>query len=328
MVKVTPSPGKVVVVGSFNVDHVWTVASLPRPGETLSGHYHSGPGGKGFNQATAAARAGAGTCFICTLGDDLGGQLARALANAVGIDLRDGIGTAPTGTAGIYVDADGRNSIVIGPGANALLTPAFVDEQAASIAAAAVVLGQLESPVDAVRAAFIHARRAGVMTLLNPAPADAVAPADLLSLADVITPNETEFCAQLASHHGEQLAADTLAALEDAQLHAACRRLLPHGTVVITLGAAGCLVSHADGNQRRDARACYRLAAASVHAVDTTGAGDAFNGALAASLAGAPGRPFRDHARFANGYAALSTERAGASAAMPRCEDVLARFGD
>ncbi|MHB8913074.1 MAG: ribokinase [Lysobacter sp.] len=320
--------GRVVVVGSFNVDHVWTVAALPRPGETLSGHYHSGPGGKGFNQATAAARAGADTCFVCALGDDLGGQLARALANADGIDLRYCASAAPTGTAGIYVDADGRNSIVIGAGANAALTPAFVDRQAASIAAAAVVLSQLESPIDAVRAAFVHARRAGAMTLLNPAPADAIAPGDLLSLADVITPNETEFCAQLATHQGEQLAADTLAMLDDAQLHASCRRLLPHGTVVITLGAAGCLVSHADPDLRGDTRPFYRLAAASVHAIDTTGAGDAFNGALAASLADRPGAAFVDHARFANRYAALSTERPGASAAMPRREDVQARFGD
>ena len=318
---------QVVVIGSFNVDHVWAVAALPRPGETLSGHYHSGPGGKGFNQATAAARAGADTGFVCALGDDSGGQLARALASADGIDLRDQASTAPTGTAGIYVDAGGRNSIVIGPGANATLTPQFVDQQAASFAAADVVLGQLESPIDAVRAAFGQARRAGVMTLLNPAPADAIAPAELLSLADVITPNETEFCAQLAIHQGEQLAADTLAALDDAHLHASCRRLLPHGTVVITLGAAGCLVSHAESNLRGDARPFYRLEAAPVLAVDTTGAGDAFNGALAASLANAPGLRFLDHARFANRYAALSTERPGASAAMPRREDVLARFG-
>lgn len=320
--------GRVVVVGSFNVDHVWTVAVLPRPGETLTGHYHSGPGGKGFNQATAAARAGADTCFVCALGGDTGGQLARALAGADGIDLREATSTEPTGTAGIYVDAAGRNSIVIGAGANATLSPAFVDQQAAPISAAAVVLAQLESPVHAVRAAFIHARQAGVMTLLNPAPADAAAPAELLSLTDVITPNETEFCAQLAAHRGEQLDADTLTALDDAQLHASCRQLLPHGSVVITLGAAGCLVSHADQNLRGDAQPFYRLQAAVVDAVDTTGAGDAFNGALAASLADAPATAFADHARFATRYAALSTEHAGTSAAMPRRSDVRARFGD
>lgn len=319
---------KVVVVGSFNIDHVWTVAALPRPGETLSGSYHSGPGGKGFNQATAAARAGAHTGFICALGDDAGEQLAQALGGNDGIDLRALRSAEPTGTAGIFVDAGGRNSIVIGAGANAALTPEFIDRQASMIAAAAVVLGQLESPVDAVRAAFAHARAAGAITVLNPAPADATAPADLLSLVDVITPNETEFCAQLAAHQGGHLEADALARLDEAQLHAACRRLLAHGSVVITLGAAGCFVSHADRDPRGDARPFYRLGAASVHAIDTTGAGDAFNGALAASLADAPAAAFADHARFANRYAALSTERAGASVAMPRREDVLERFGD
>ena len=318
----------VVVVGSFNVDHVWTVVALPRPGETLTGRYHCGPGGKGFNQATAAARAGADTCFVCALGDDSGGQLARALAVADGIDLRGLTSTEPTGTAGIYVDAAGRNSIVIGAGANAALAPSFVDGQAAAIAAAVVVLAQLESPVGAVHAAFVHARGAGVTTVLNPAPADAIAAGELLSLADVITPNETEFCAQLAAHHGEQVDADTLAMLDDAHLHALCRRLLPDGSVVITLGAEGCFVSHADRDWRGDAGPYCRLGAAPVHAVDTTGAGDAFNGALAASLANAPGRPFVEHARFANRCAALSTERRGASVAMPRLEEVRARFGD
>lgn len=319
---------QVVVAGSFNVDHVWTVAALPRPGETLSGLYHSGPGGKGFNQATAAARAGATTCFICALGNDVGGQLARALATADGIDLRDLLSPSPTGTAGIHVDARGRNSIVVGPGANATLTPEFVATQAASIANAKVVLTQLESPVDAVTTALELARQGGVLTVLNPAPADALAPATLLALADVITPNETEFCAQLTRHHGESLAADTLALLEDARLHAACRTLLPHGTVVVTLGAAGCFVSHAEAVLRGDTQPHYRLQPADVHAIDTTGAGDAFNGALAASLANAPDRPFIDHAGFANRYAALSTERQGASTAMPSRAEVLTRFGN
>jgi ribokinase len=317
---------KVVVVGSFNVDHVWKVAALPRPGETLSGLYHSGPGGKGFNQATAAARAGATTSFVCALGDDIGGQLARALATADGVDLRDSPSPFPTGTAGIYVDADGRNSIVIGPGANAALTAAFVDGQGALIANAAVVLTQLETPVDAALAGFALARAGKVLTVLNPAPADAVAPASLLALTDVLTPNETEFCAQLKRNHGVEVDADSLPTLDDAGLHAHCRQLLPQGTVVITLGAAGCFVSHADSNLRGDAQAHYRLAAAHANAVDTTGAGDAFNGALAAALATSPGRPFIDHARFANQYAALSTEHAGASAAMPKRADVLARF--
>lgn len=318
---------RVVVVGSFNVDHVWTVAALPRPGETLSGHYRTGPGGKGFNQATAAARAGAATSFVCALGDDMGGQLARALAAADGIDLRDLPSEAPTGTAGIYVDHDGRNSIVIGPGANAELTADFVDAQRSTIAQARVVLAQLESPLAAVEAAFAAARAAGVPTVLNPAPSDASVPASLLALADVITPNETEFCAQLERHTGARLDASALSALDDATLHAFCRRLLPHGSVIVTLGAAGCFVSHADQQLRRDARAYYRVAASKVQPQDTTGAGDAFNGALAASWARHPDAAFADHLRYANRYAALSTERPGAAAAMPHDADVLARFG-
>jgi len=321
-----PHNGHVVVVGSFNVDHVWALPVLPRPGETLAGSYHTGPGGKGFNQATAAARAGARTAFVCALGDDAGGQWARALASADGIDLRALRSDALTGTAGIYVDADGRNSIVIGPGANAQLSPAFIDEHRAAIGAANVVLTQLETPVESAAAAFALARAAGALTLLNPAPADAVVSAQLWALSDAITPNETEFCAQLRRQTGTELDPDTLAALDDAQLHAHCRALLPHGSVIVTLGKSGCFVSHADGALRGDAQACYRVAAAAVRAVDTTGAGDAFNGALAASLARAGERPFGEHIAYANRYAGLSTERAGAAAAMPNDADLRARF--
>ncbi|MDR0183005.1 ribokinase [Lysobacter sp. UC] len=319
--------GSVVVVGSFNVDHVWTVAALPRPGETLSGQYRTGPGGKGFNQATAAARAGAPTVFVCALGEDLGGQLARALAAADGLDLREHASHEPTGTAGIYVDHDGRNSIVIGPGANADLPVDFVESQRGAIEGAHVLLAQLESPLASIEAAFEVARAAGVRTMLNPAPADARVPASLLALSDVITPNETEFCAQLERHLGERLDASTVAALDDDALHAWCRRLLPHGTVVVTLGAAGCFVSHADVALHRDARTHYRVAAAKVQPQDTTGAGDAFNGALAASWALRPEAAFADHLHYANRYAALSTERAGAAASMPHDADVRQRFG-
>ncbi|MGH8083485.1 MAG: ribokinase [Lysobacter sp.] len=318
--------GRVVVVGSFNVDHVWALAALPRPGETLAGTYHTGPGGKGFNQATAAARAGAATTFVCALGEDAGGQLARALAAGDGIDLRDLRSEQPTGTAGIYVDADGRNSIVIGPGANAELSPAFVGEHAEAVRAARVVLTQLETPVESAQAAFALAREAGALTVLNPAPADALASDELWALTDVITPNETEFCAQLRRQIGETLDPDTLAAQSDADLHGHCRRLLAGGSVVITLGKAGCFVSHADGALRGDAQSCYRVAAAAVRAVDTTGAGDAFNGALAASLARAGATAFAEHIAYANRYAGVSTERAGAAVAMPRDAELKARF--
>lgn len=318
--------GGVVVVGSFNVDHVWQCDALPQPGETRAGRYHSGPGGKGFNQATAAARAGAATAFICALGDDAGGLLARALADGDGISLHAMTSDLPTGTAGIYVDAAGRNSIVIGAGANAALDGSFIDRQVDALSAAAVVLAQLESPPEAIESALRHAKVAGAVTVLNPAPANAPTSPALLALVDVLTPNETEFAALLAKHTAQAPPADAVAGLDDRTLHRLCRALLPHGTVVVTLGAAGCFASIPDavgaGGQR-----WHRIAGERATVVDTTGAGDAFNGALAAAMALDPGGDLLAHLRFAGRFAALSTEHAGAAASMPTRRDVTARFG-
>lgn len=319
--------GTVAVVGSFNVDHVWTPDTLPVPGETRSGRYASGPGGKGFNQAVASARAGAPTHFVCALGDDAGGALARMLAERDGIVLCAMASSQPTGAAGIFVDATGRNSIVVAAGANAALDAGFVAGQASVLRHADVVVAQLESPAEAVIEALRHARDGGARTVLNPAPSDAATTRALLALVDVLTPNETEFAALLQRHAPDQaLTADTVAASDDATLHVACRHLLPEGTVIITLGAAGCFVSHPTPRWG-DAATCYRAPAPPACVVDTTGAGDAFNGALAASLAQAPGRAFEEHVRFAGRYAALSTEARGAAASMPRRADVEARFG-
>jgi ribokinase len=316
----------VVVVGSFNVDHVWQCEALPASGATISGSYLSGPGGKGFNQAVAAARAGANTTFVCALGKDSGGALARSLATAESIDLRDLVSEQPTGTAGIYVDAHGRNTIVVGAGANASLSPAFVRAQTSTVAAARAVLVQLESPPESIIAALELARQHGVPGLLNPAPANAATSMELLSLADVLTPNETEFAALVARHIGQKIEPDDVGATDGASLHALCRELLAHGTVVVTLGSAGVFVSHAEEAQRGDAKPYYRLAAEPADVIDTTGAGDAFNGALAASLAVDAELAFSEHVRFANRYAALSTERAGAALSMPTLAKVRRRF--
>jgi ribokinase len=317
----------VIVVGSFNVDHVWRCAELPAVGATIAGLYATGPGGKGFNQAVAAVRAGARTAFVCALGDDPGGTLARELAAADGIDLRAEASDQPTGTAGIYVDARGRNCIVIGAGANGTLGMAHFDADPALLAGAHALLAQLESPVETIEAALAAAREAGTTTVLNPAPANAPSSIGLLRLADVLTPNETEFAALLARHVGERIEAEAVATLDGASLHALCRMLLPHGSVVVTLGSVGVFVSHAEEQPRGDAQPYYRIGAESVTASDTTGAGDAFNGALVASLARSPEEPFAAHVRYANRFAALSTERAGAAAAMPRHHEVAGRFG-
>jgi len=313
-----PALAQVVVVGSFNVDHVWHCQALPRRGETLIGSYSTGPGGKGFNQATASARSGARTVFVCALGADSGGQLARDLAASAGIELRAETSDAATGTAGIYVAADGGNSIVIGAGANAALSTDYVARQAGEISAARIVLAQLESPVESVFEAMRLARAGGIRTILNPAPANAPSTRELLAVADILTPNETEFATLLARHAGERVDAAQVAALEGARLHRLCRVLLPRGTVVVTLGAEGAFVSHREAKCRGDEIPYYRVPAFPARTVDTTGAGDAFNGALAGSLATMRGRAFADHVRFAAQYAALSTEHEGAAASMPR----------
>ena len=308
---------RVVVVGSFNVDHVWRCEALPAPGATLAGEYTTGPGGNGFNQAMAARRAGADTVFVCALGSDAGGQLARALAAADGIDLRDEASDAPTGTAGIFVGADGRNSIVIGPGANAALSVTHVQAHATTITGARVLLVQLESPIDVVTAALHLARTANVPSVLNTAPANAPTTPELLAGADVLTPNETEFAALIARHTAMAIPADAVATAGDDALHLLCRALHPRGSVVITLGAMGSFVSHADTMLCNDATSHYRVAAETAHVVDTTGAGDAFNGALCASMAKRHDVAFADHVRFASHYAARSTEAEGAALAMP-----------
>ena len=163
--------------------------------------------------------------------------------------------------------------------------------------------------------------------MLNPAPANARTTPALLRLADVLVPNETEFATLLSRHCAVSVAADAVAAMDDAGLHALCRRLQPTATVVVTLGAAGAFVSHPERDTRGDDARHYRVAAETVAAVDTTGAGDAFNGALAAALAG-PAASFAAHVRFAGRFAALSTETMGAALAMPQGERVAERFPD
>jgi ribokinase len=299
----------VCVIGSSNLDFTVPVPKLPGVGETVSGGtLVISPGGKGANQAVAARRLGVDVAFVTLLGaDPMGDRLAAALAEA---GLPTGpIGRTPeeaTGVALIAVDAEGRNQIAVAPGANHRLTPDRVQNHAGLLARAAVVLLQLETPIDTVRWALTEARRLGKRTVLNPAPVRVLPlPADLLALVDYLTPNEVE---------AGLLTDRTVRSLDEGE--EAGRLLVARGvsTVVVTMGPMGVVAVSASG--------VLRVPAFPVEAIDTVGAGDAFSGGLAACLA--TGVPIEDALLIASATGALTCTRRGALAAMPSREEVVA----
>jgi ribokinase len=304
------SRGRVVVVGSVNVDLVVVAPRLPGPGETVTGgdvaRHH---GGKGGNQAVGAARLGAPVTFVGAVGADDFGAAARSALQSEGIDVRH-LATVdrPTGVALIIVDERAENLIAVAPGANGAVTEAAV---AAALAALAPVPGDVvlvcrEIPPAAVRIALAAARGAGATALLNPAPADGL-DASTIALADVLTPNETELALLAGPGSVEEAARSLLAGG-------------PAGrAIVVTLGAAGALVVPRDGP-------ALAIPARPVEPVDTTGAGDAFNGALAAGLAA--GRGLADATARAAAAAGLSTTRPGARAGMPTAAELAAALGE
>lgn len=327
------SPTRVLVVGSYVQDHCWTCDTFPVTGETRIGEFSTGPGGKGYNQAVACHRQGVPTLFLGAIGRDALGDTARRFSERIGIEaIFEECADSFTAASSILVDTRGDNRIVVALGANARLSADFVRSRRDHFRDARVVVTQLENRIEATHAAMELAREVGAVTLLNPAPRNPDAPANLIRLADVVTPNETEF-AWLIDH----LTGDTAAArraldaatLPDEEIDALCARLgLP--TIVITLGAAGAFVAHREEAARarwRDVTRCYRVAPERVAAIDTTGAGDAFNGGLAAALVLNGDRPLREAVVHANRVAALSTETRGTAPAMPTREAVMKRFG-
>jgi ribokinase len=296
----------VAVVGSLNVDVSVRAERLPRAGETVRAHdLEIGAGGKGLNQAIAAARMGARVHMVGRVGDDAFGQLALGALAGAGIDTSHVLSTPDeaTGTALITVEeATGQNAIAVAGGANARVTPADVTAARDAIAASAVVLVQLELPDATVEAVLTLARACGAQSILDPAPARSL-PAELLRRADVLTPNETE---------AELLAGQLLG---DPDAERAAAELL-HGRtgaeLILTLGERGCLWAGSKGIQRFEAPR--------VRALDTTGAGDAFNGGLAAALAAGAGMQAAIRQAIRSGSAA--TLRRGAAAAMPTPEDL------
>jgi ribokinase len=298
-----PSP-EVVCIASWNADLTSRIARPLARGETLLGHGFSiGPGGKGSNAAVACARQGARVAVVARIGDDDFGRMALALW------AREGIATGevdiaagePSGVAQILVYDDGDNSIAVSPGAGAGLGPVQVAAASAVLRGARVVMASCEVPLPATLAAFRSARSAGVLTLLNPAPARPLSD-ELLALTDLMTPNETELYA--------------LAALPAAASVAqAADNLLKRGVgaIAVTLGARGCELHRPDTAPLR--LACHRVAVA-----DTVGAGDTFTGALAAALA--RGLGIEAAMIRANAAAALSVTRHGAIAGMPGPDEV------
>ena len=321
------APAQVIIVGSYVQDHAWLTDRFPQVGETRRAlGFNTGPGGKGFNQAIACARQGVPTLFIGAIGNDALGAIAQAFASAEPLLCRWQVhNDMPTAASSIVVDHSGSNLIVVNLAANEHLDPAFVEAQADVFAGAKILLLQLENNLDAVAAALALGARHGLMRVLNPAPVHPQLGADLLTQCDLITPNETEFALLLERMADTQVDAATLAARDDADLHALARKLGVE-TLVITLGAHGCFVSHDESKLRGDSNAFYRIAPERVNAVDSTGAGDAFSGALVAALLRLAGQPFRDAVVHANRAAAMSTETVGTAPAMARYEQVIARF--
>jgi len=301
------SEARIVVVGSINMDLVVRTARLPEAGETVPGRsFATVPGGKGANQAVAAARLGAPTAMIGCVGDDAFGQeLRRALA-ADGIDCRGvrAVVGVPTGVALIEVDDAGRNHIVVVPGGNGQLSTADLQAHDAVLAAASAVVLQLEVPLPTVISAAARARALGKLVILNPAPAQPLPP-ELLRSADYLVPNELEASA-LAG-----VKVDSPAAAADA-----AQRLRAQGprNVIVTLGAAGVLSATAGEVRHHPATA--------VKAVDSTAAGDTFIGGLCAALV--EGRSLDAAIAFAQAAAAISVTRPGAQTSIPRREEVKA----
>ncbi len=312
---------QVVVVGSFVQDLTFRCPEFPRPGETVIGQFLTGPGGKGSNQAVAAARAGGQVAFIGAVGRDAFGAGARAFQEAEGIRWLVAEKTdRPTGTAAILVNAHGQNEIIVSLDANNALTPADVDAHAEALRSAKVVVTQLEADLTAEAHAMQIAREAGATVILNPAPMRPDFDAALLANADILIPNETEFAALMngLSHTrnaaGEGFDERRLETLADEELNSLCR-LLGVPTVIVTLGARGCFVSRPESH-------ALIPAVKGIVAIDTTGAGDAFVGAFAAALAEFGVGEIERAARFANAGAALSVTRAGTAPAMPKRSEI------
>lgn len=305
--------GNLVVLGSINIDHILNLESFPTPGETVTGNYYQVAfGGKGANQAVAAGRSGANIAFIaCTGHDDTGERVRNQLASDnIDVSPVSVIAGESTGVALIFVNGEGENVIGIYTGANAALTVSLVEAQRARIAEASALLMQLESPIESVLAAAKIARQNQTLVALNPAPAREL-PDELLSLLDIITPNETE---------AEKLTG--VCVKNEVDMAKAAQILHDRGinSVLITLGSRGVWAS-VKGEGRR-------IPGFKVQAIDTIAAGDTFSGALVTALL--EDKPLVEAIRFAHAAAAIAVTRKGAQPSVPwrkEIDDFLCQQG-
>ncbi len=298
----------VAILGIFVADLAFRAGRMPAVGETIAGSgFKMGPGGKGSNQAVAAARAGARVSFISKLGKDDFGAVALSTWEREGIVPHvQQLADQPTGAAFIYVnDKTGENAIIVVPGAAASITPADVDAAAEAIRSAAVFVTQLEQPVDAAMRGLEIAKAAGVTTIFNPAPAEPV-PDAIYPLCDYVTPNESE---------ASLLTGVTVRTIDDARQAADVFLGKGVGTALITLGENGALLHNRNGSVHIPV---FRAGAV----VETAGAGDAFNGGFAAALA--RGDAPADAARFASALAGISVTRPGTAPSMPMLSEIEA----
>ncbi len=320
---------EVVVIGSFVQDLAFKVEAFPAPGETRIGTFLTGPGGKGSNQAVACHRQGIATTFIGAVGADIFGSGYKEWASREGLSTRLLTCTSePTGAASIVVNERAENAIVVALGANDHLSPEHVLASLQAEPSVRVCVLQAESNLKAASAALSYARQRDIFSIFNPAPINPGVTTAVLELADCITPNETE-CAFLLEHlcggrvHGD------ITKLSDSELKAMCATF-PVSTILLTVGSKGAILyQRGEPNARIKGvhkGAVLRFPALEVEPIDTTGAGDAFNGGLAAGLVRFDGDLPRA-VRFATVVAGLSTQAEGTAPSMPSRQMVEAHAG-
>ena len=298
--------GKIIVAGSSNIDMTAYVKTLPRPGETIgNGRFLQANGGKGANQAVAAARLGGDVVFLTCVGDDMQGRMLKEVFASDGIhtEYMKFSSTSPTGTALIFVADDGENCIAVAPGANGELLPGDIDAAAEAFSGASWLLLQLEVPLKTVFHAVDVAYEKGIKVILNPAPISGTIPQEVLRKLWLITPNETE---------AEKLTGIKIHSAEDA--YRASEALLAQGVqnVIVTLGSSGSVICNASSREFVPAR--------KVEAVDTVGAGDVYNGALVTALS--EGKSLPDAALFATLASSIAVTRPGAQTGVPHRPEV------